>query len=248
MGRGSYPQQKEFASSLAAHKLNDFDYDKWITALRTGAVAVHTMDLLAKKDFSTVGFIGLGNTARATALIMAHKFSEKKLTVKLLRYKDQAESFIDRFREYTNLEFVVVDNEKELVSGSDVVVSAVTYSAGDICDDSCFDEGVLVIPIHTLGFKNCDLFFDKVFADDYSHVHHFQNFERFRYFAEVTDVVNGLKPGRENDAERILAYNIGISIHDINYARNIYGIMDEKGILADLPEINLELPNKKFWV
>ena len=27
-----------------------------------------------------------------------------------------------------------------------------------------------VIPVHTRGFQNCDLFFDKVFADDTDHV------------------------------------------------------------------------------
>lgn len=29
------------------------------------------------------------------------------------------------------------------------------------------DTGVLIVPIHTPGFTNCDLFFDKVFADEY---------------------------------------------------------------------------------
>jgi ornithine cyclodeaminase/alanine dehydrogenase len=43
----------------------------WITAMRTGAVAAHSILLLAKKDFSTIGMVGLGNTARAALLILA---------------------------------------------------------------------------------------------------------------------------------------------------------------------------------
>ena len=71
------------------------------------------------------------------------------------------------------------------------MISGATYLPNDVCADEYFDEGVLVQPIHTLGFTNCDMFFDKVFADDLGHVHHFKNFEKFRQFAEVCDVVNG---------------------------------------------------------
>ena len=100
-------------------------------------------------------------------------------------------------------------------------------------------------PIHTLGFTNCDLFFDKVFADDTGHVHHFKNFDKFKNFAEVCDVVNGEKQGRENDSERILTYNIGISIHDINFAANIYSmILSADG---EVPSVNFEDPTEKFW-
>ena len=43
----------------------------WITALRTGAVAVHSITNFAKNDYKTVGIIGLGNVARATMLVLA---------------------------------------------------------------------------------------------------------------------------------------------------------------------------------
>ena len=112
------------------------------------------------------------------------------------------------------------------------------------CPDEAFDEGVLVVPVHTLGFTNCDLFFDKVFADDTGHVCHFKNFDKFRKFAEMGEVVSGKAPGRENDRERILAYNIGISIHDIYFASRIYNLLkDNEGI----PEIDLAGPTEKYW-
>ena len=131
------------------------------------------------------------------------------------------------------------------MKGSDVVISCVTYLADDICPDDCFDEGVLVVPVHTRGFTNCDLFFDKVYADDTGHVCHFKNFAKFKYFAEVCDVVNGNAVGRENDNERILAYNIGLAIHDINYAAHIYQmIQDNDGLL----DIDMHDPVDKFWI
>ncbi|MEE3409845.1 MAG: hypothetical protein VZQ95_10655, partial [Erysipelotrichaceae bacterium] len=62
------------------------------------------------------------------------------------------------------------------------------------------------------------------------------------------EVVNGEKPGRTSDSERILVYNIGISVHDIYYAASIYDIIKEKGGLDALPDIDMKDPIVKFWV
>jgi len=221
----------------------------WITAMRTGAVAAHSIMLLAKKNYRTIGMMGLGNTARATLMILAAKNPDREYDIKLLKYKDQAQSFMERFSSYPGLHFSIVNTPEEMVGGSDVVISGATYLPDDICADDCFDEGVLVVPIHTLGFTNCDFFFDKVFADDRGHVCHFRNFDKFRKFAEVSDVISGHVPGRESDTERILAYNIGISVHDINFATQIYRRMYEDPVrFAQLPEVDMCNPEQKFWV
>lgn len=217
----------------------------WITAMRTGAVAAHSIMLLGKKKFSEIGIMGLGNTARATLLVLAHMLSDRELNIKLLKYKGQEVLFAERFAEYDNLHFIYVDEIAEVVKGSDIVVSCVTYFKQDICPDQCFEEGVLVVPVHTRGFTNCDLFFDKVYADDYGHVCHFNNFDKFNFFAEVCDVVNSVAVGRENDNERILAYNIGVSMHDINFAAHIYQMIKDDMSLVD---IDMHDTTDKFWV
>lgn len=217
----------------------------WITAMRTGAVAAHSIMLLAKKSFNEIGILGLGNTARATMLVLASMLPDRELNIKLLKYKGQEVLFSERFKKYNNLHFTYVDDAETLIKGSDIVISAATYISNDICDDKCFDEGVLVVPIHTLGFTNCDLFFDKIYADDYGHVHHFKNFQKFKYFAEVSDVVNGRANGRENEKERILAYNIGVSMHDINFATRIYELIKDNENLVD---IDMKDPIEKFWI
>lgn len=221
----------------------------WITAMRTGAVAAHSIMLLARKNYRTIGMMGLGNTARAALLILAEKNPDRELYIKLLKYKNQEQDFKERFSGYPRLHFSFVDTPEDMVRGSDVVISGATYLPQDICGDDCFEEGVLVVPIHTLGFTNCDFFFDKVYADDLGHVCHFRNFDKFKKFAEVSDVINGCAPGRESDAERIIAYNIGISIHDINFASKIFArICENPAIAAQLPEADMRLPDEKFWV
>ncbi len=221
----------------------------WITAMRTGAVATHSILLLAKKNFQTIGMIGLGNVARASLLVLASVLHDRPLTVKLLRYKNQAELFMERFQSFTNLSFSIVNTPEECIRDSEVVISCATYFAQDIAQDGWFDEGVLVVPVHTRGFTNCDLFFDRVFADDTSHVSDFKNFSKFRYFAEVCDVINGSSVGRKNDQERILAYNIGISIHDINFAAHIFKLFQNTSTLySQLKDAEMHDPTEKFWV
>lgn len=221
----------------------------WITAMRTGAVAAHSVMHLARSDWSTVGMVGLGNVARASLLSLASISSDKHMVIKLLKYKNQAELFVERFIGYPNLEFQIVDTVQDCISDSDVVISCATYFEDDISLDEWFKEGVLVVPVHTRGFTNCDLFFDKVYADDTGHVDHFKNFSRFRYYAEMTDVVNKKAVGRENNAERILAYNIGVSVHDVNYAAKIYQMLErDQRLFSGLPDAAMHTPVEKFWI
>ena len=250
-----YPERKpSLDSEILLFNADSGDFlalmdGNWITAMRTGAVAAHSVMTLGKKDFKTIGMIGLGNVARSSLLVLASVCKDKKLTVKLLKYKDQAELFIERFKDFHNLEFVIVDSVKDCIKGSEVVISCATYFEDDIALDEWFDEGVLVVPVHTRGFTNCDLFFDKVYADDTGHVDHFKNFSKFRYFAEMSDVVNERARGRENDKERILAYNIGVSIHDVNYAAHIYQELGADNSSFDkLVDADMQAPTEKFWL
>lgn len=215
----------------------------WITTWRTGAVAVHSVCLLAKKGFSRVGIMGLGNTARATMACLAASMPDRSLEVGLLRYKSQAQEFEERFTGLRNVTFHTVDSVEELAKESEVFVSCVTAADGECLSPDAFPPGVLVVPVHTRGFAGCDLAFDKVYCDDEGHVKGFRYYVQFKdKLAEVADVVCGRKPGRESDDERIIAYNIGISLHDIAFASRIYKLLGENAC-----EIDLEKPKEKFW-
>jgi ornithine cyclodeaminase/alanine dehydrogenase-like protein (mu-crystallin family) len=122
----------------------------------------------------------------------------------------------------TSNNIVYCETDEELINNSDVIVSAITVAKNILGEDSWYKKGVTVIPIHTRGFQNCDLFFDKVFADDRDHVSDFMNFDKFKSFNEIEDVLKEKVKGRENDEERILSYNIGIALHDIYLGKMIF--------------------------
>lgn len=206
----------------SGHLLALMDAD-WITQMRTGAVAALAMQTLQKKDAHVYAFVGLGSVAKATMeCFLAILPQDKHIIVKLQKYKDQAEAFAQQFVD-NRVTYQIMDTHEELVCGTDVIVSAVTEMTELFCaNDSLFKEGVLVVPIHTRGFQNCDLFFDHVFADDKGHVAGFKYFDRFKAFNELSEVLLGKVPARLSGKERILAYNIGLGLHDVYFASKIY--------------------------
>ena len=195
----------------------------WITQMRTGAVAALAIETLQKNDASVYSFIGLGSTADATmACLQAILPKEGQYTIKLKRYKDQAELFAAKWAK-TNYNFVIVDTNEQLLEKCDVLVSAVTEMADLFCEEDIkYPEGILLVPIHTRGFQNCDLFFDHVFADDKGHVEGFKYFSQFKAFNELSEVLLGRAAGRVYDKQRIIAYNVGLGLHDVLFASKIY--------------------------
>lgn len=198
----------------------------WITAMRTGAVAALAIKTFRNSTAKEYAFIGLGSTARATLTCLLESCKDEQLNIRLFRYKDQAEKIVEEYKGYDNVTFTIVDNTSDLVRGADVVVSCITDASGLLVEDeSLFKPGVLVVPVHTRGFQNCDTTFDKVYADDTDHVKGFKYFSEFREFHQIEEVLKGVTPGRESDTERILSYNIGLGLHDVLYASRIYDML-----------------------
>ncbi len=222
--KGTHPALKSkmmIFDTLTGEMTTLIDTD-WITAMRTGAVAALAINTLRNITTKIYSFIGLGAMGHSTLDCFLATNEDRPITIRLKKYKDHAERTIDRYSMYTNVEWAIADTMEELVSGADVVVSCITDADGVLVDDlSLFKKGVLVVPVHTRGFQNCDLVFDKVFADDEGHVKGFKYFNEFRQFAELSDVLSGKNPGRTSDDERILSYNIGLGLHDVLFANKI---------------------------
>lgn len=198
----------------------------WITAMRTGAVATLAIKTFRNSTAKEYAFIGLGSTARATLTCLLESCKDEQLNIRLFKYKDQAEKIIEEYKHYENATFRVVDTTAELVDGADVVVSCITDAGGLLVEDErLFKPGVLVVPVHTRGFQNCDTTFDKVYADDTDHVKGFKYFSEFREFHQIEEVLKGEAEGRKSDTERILSYNIGLGLHDVLYASRIYDML-----------------------
>lgn len=199
-----------------------------ITTMRTAAVAVLAIETLRNSHARIYAFTGLGNTGRSTLYSLLERLGNKSdITIRLFNYKDHADRTIAAMSPmFPSVKFETCDTMESLVDDADVVVSCITSADGMLVDSpDRFKPGVLLVPVHTRGFQNCDTVFDRIIGDDTGHLQGFQYFDSFREFHELTDVLRGDAPGRLSDSERIIAYNIGLGLHDIYFASKIYDII-----------------------
>lgn len=216
----------------------------WITAMRTGAVAALAVRTFRRSNVDAYSMIGLGNIARAVALCLIDDNRHRPITLRLMRYKEQAEQFIERFKDYSNVKFEIVDDHRAFVAGAEVLLSCVTVATELLFpDNNLFQKGVTVVPVHMRGFQNCDVFFDKVFGDDTGQIRGFKYFSQFRQYDELHRVLQGKTPGRISNDERILSYNYGIGLHDIVFASKIYELSQGAGVT-----LLFQKHDQKIWV
>lgn len=162
--------------------------------------------------------------------------------VKMIGRHGHENRIMDLFRQDPDVHFVLCDTYEEVIGGSDLVISAITKVTENFVTDEYFKEGCTVIPICTMGFQNCDLFFDRVFTDEIEQIRGFRYFDHFApVTTNVTDVLNGAAPGRTDNVQRILVYNYGIAIHDLVFAANIYG-------RAAVPDTPYHYCRKKYFI
>lgn len=217
----------------------------WITTMRTGAVAALSAKVLRKENAFVYGFVGLGNTARATLLCVLEAEPKKHFHVQLLKYKNQAELFRERFKDYSNVSFDIIENVENMARSVDVFISCITSANGLLIEDEkLFQPGVTVIPVHMRGLQNCDVTFDRVFGDDTDHVKNFKFFSQYHDYNEIGEVLAGRDPGRRSQNQRIIDYNYGLALHDVLFASKIYERMSGKST----QEVKLVKEMEKFWI
>lgn len=192
----------------------------YITTLRTAAVAVHSIIHMVGK-YDVISLLGLGNISTAIGE-MLFPIVKHPITVKLYRYKDQAERFIERFSNYPSIHFVICDTYDEVMRDGDVVLSCVSYIKEDFCSPSAYKPGCTVIPVHMRGFMECDKVFDNVIVSDLVRAKEFKYYSLFRNLSYTDDVLCGAEAVRQNETDRVLIYNLGLSTTDLYLASKIY--------------------------
>lgn len=227
---------------ISEHGLYGVLDSTYLTNMRTGACAYYNAIKFARRDPQSLAIYGLGLAARAFMFFWSSLY-KSPIRVKVLRYKDQAEAFIDKYKDNPLLHFEKCNTIEELFN-SDIIVSCVSFARKEICPDYIYKEGCTVVPVHTSGFQNCDLFFDKVAIDDVGHVQGYRYFEQFKSkMIKITDAANCRIPFRENENQRIVIYNGGLAIFDLYFAMKTLEKAGDNCI--DLP---MNYPSERFWM
>jgi len=204
----------------------------WLTSIRTGAVAALSIEAYAKHPVEKISLMGAGNVGMATVLCLSESIPSLK-EIKVLKYKDAVERLRKRF-EHTDLIFTEVAEIKDLFTDVQVVVTSLTFAGEPFVKKEWLFDGMLALPLHMRGWQDCDPLFNKMFTDDYEHTKAWL----YRLDGEIGEVLAGIKPGRENDKEKIIAYNYGIAIDDLAVAKLVYqhAVRNEVGMWTTLDD------------
>jgi len=216
----------------------------WITAKRTAAVSAVAVGKLARQNSSEVGILGCGVQGHEHLTALATVIHNLK-KVKLLDIRPGiARQLIDRFKGDYGFEIMEVTSIEELVRGSDVVVTAtaILEKPDLLIKDEWIKGGALLLPI------DLDSVFEwktmkraaKFLVDSLDEMNYFMSIGYLEHglpplYAEIGEVVAGIKPGRQNDEEMIFDMNIGMGVVDVVVAKDVVNRAIKENIGTKLP-------------
>jgi ornithine cyclodeaminase/alanine dehydrogenase-like protein (mu-crystallin family) len=153
------------------------------------------------------------------------------------------EKFISDMKARFNFEFVSAKEPKQAVVESDLVVTSGPIlkhptpaiekdwlrpgAYGSAVDFDSYWSGAALAQI------------DRISTDDHAQFQYYKSGGYFQQtpdpYADLGELVAGLKPGRKDEKERTLAINLGLAMDDMAVAPEIYHRAKEKGLGTWLP-------------
>lgn len=215
----------------------------WITAKRTGAITAISAKYLARKDSEVIGIVGCGVQGRSNL----EGLSAVLKNIKKVKAYDIVKEKLDDYEKYVKkkigYEIVKVENSKDAIEGSDVIVTttAILKKPNPVAKLNWVKSGALICPIEFDSYWDSDTFskVDKFCTDDVNQLNYYKTVGHFlaveKVYAELSELVIGVKRGRESNNERITVANLGLALADIAVGKVIYNKALKKGIGVRLP-------------
>ena len=201
----------------------------WITGMRTGAATAVAAKYLARPESSTVGILACGVQGRTNLTALDVVFP--LLHVRAFDIDtDRAQAFAAEMSSLLDLEVAVVDNPRDAVIGSDLVVTSgpILKTPHATIQPGWLDEGAFASLVdfdsywHPLALAEAD----RICTDDLSQYRFYMNEGFFRdtpeIFGELGELVTGQKLGRQSPRERTMAINLGLAMDDMTVAPLLY--------------------------
>jgi ornithine cyclodeaminase len=199
-----------------------------ITDMRTGAVTAIGAKYLARKEARVLGHIGARGSAYWNVRLLDRQFRFDEIRVHSKRKESQA-AFAARLSADLGKPVRAVNTWEETIRGADIVVEASRLVKPEpLLKTEWIKPGACVIPYGTMSALELSLvdIMSKVVVDDWgqcgvgpygalrAHVDAGKLSAQTLY-AEMGQIVAGLKPGREREDETILFWHRGLSLSDI---------------------------------
>jgi ornithine cyclodeaminase/alanine dehydrogenase len=203
---------------------------KWITGERTAAASALLARHQARSDARTLSILGCGLQARKhlQALTQAVPTLRRCFVYDIIA--ERAQAFVTEMRQHYELEIVACSSARDCVVEGDVVVSGapIVQHPKPVIDPDWIKPGCLGISIdydaswcpETVASMDLVLSDDRGQLRDEQNKGHFKGVDRID--ADLSEMLHAGTALRSNDEQRILGYNLGISLEDLAVASELY--------------------------
>ena len=214
----------------------------WITAKRTGAATAVAAKYLACPDSTTVGIVACGVQGRSNLEALTCLFKIKKVKVYDL-YPEIAEQYATEMSKALNLDIEPVKRLAEAVKGLDLVVTCgpILKHPKPLIEPGWLADGAFASPVDFDSYWKGEAMrqINKLATDDLVQMRYYRQEGYFKEtpepYADLGEIVAGLKPGRESSKERTMSINLGLALDDMATAIRIYQLAKTKGMGVELP-------------
>jgi len=214
----------------------------WITAYRTGAASALSARYLARPDSEVAGILACGVQGRTNLEALAALFPIKRVYAYDIAPGMQRR-YVDEMKARLGLDVVGVDEPRKAVVESDLVVTSgpILKRPTPTIEKNWLRPSSFASAVDFDSYWTPEALaqFDKLSTDDHAQ---FQYYKSAGYFgntpepyADLGEIVAGLKPGRQRNDERTMAMNLGLALDDMAVAPEIYRRAKERGIGTWLP-------------
>jgi ornithine cyclodeaminase/alanine dehydrogenase-like protein (mu-crystallin family) len=209
----------------------------WITAYRTGAASALSAKYLARPESETAAILACGVQGRTNLEALACIFKLKKAYAYDVLPEVQ-EKYVREMSRKLDLEIVGVRHPREAVTAAELVVTSgpILKHPTPTIEKDWLKRGAFASAVdfdsYFTGAAMAQM--DRISTDDHAQ---FQYYKSVGYFSETPipyadlgELVAGLKPGRQSSQERTMAINLGLAMDDMAVAPTIFKSAKEKGL------------------
>jgi ornithine cyclodeaminase/alanine dehydrogenase len=214
----------------------------WITAYRTGAASALAAKYLARPESETVGILACGVQGRTNLEALACLFKITKVFA-FDALPDVQEKYVREMGRQLGLDVVGVKEPSQAVKDADLIVTSgpILKHPTPTIDKDWLKPGAFASAVdfdsYFTGAAMTQM--DRISTDDHAQFQYYKSVGYFQHtpdpYADLGEIVAGLKPGRGSPTERNLAINLGLALDDMAVAPTVYRVAKERGLGTVLP-------------
>ena len=218
---------------------------RWITAIRTAAVAAVTAQYCKVEDTHSMTIIGAGEQGKWNARLMKLAVpSLKKIYISDI-YEPAITSYVEKMQPLIpDVEIIPFFDDKArqaAIDDSQILLTATQRGDKPLIYTEMLHKGMLGIPLESTAWEGKTYTWaDRFVCDDWELVQTYLRDGKYTdglndEYQLLGKIVNGDAVGRANEDEFVIASSHGIALSDIAVAQMLYDLATKKNVGTVLP-------------